>query len=85
VGGEVVVKFRMLGPLELDTGGEVRVLPAGAERAVLAILLLNAGRVVPAERLVDALWGEDPPANATNALQGRVSRLRRELAEAGLP
>jgi predicted ATPase/DNA-binding SARP family transcriptional activator len=41
--------------------------------------------VVPASTLVDALWGEDLPANAANALQGRVSRLRKVLADAGLP
>jgi len=79
------VEFRILGPLELVVDGEVRTLPAGAERAVLELLLLNAGRVVPASTLVDALWGEDLPANATNALQGRISRLRRVLADAGLP
>jgi predicted ATPase/DNA-binding SARP family transcriptional activator len=79
------VEFRILGPLELFVEGEVRTLPAGAERAVLELLLLNAGRVVPASTLVDALWGEDLPANAANALQGRISRLRKVLADAGLP
>jgi len=80
-----VVEFRILGPLELVVDGGIRTLPAGAERAVLELLLLNAGRVVPASTLVDALWGEDLPVNAANALQGRVSRLRRVLADAGLP
>jgi DNA-binding SARP family transcriptional activator len=79
------VEFRILGPLELIVDGRVRTLPAGAERAVLELLLLNAGRVVPASTLVDALWGEDLPANAANALQGRISRLRKVLADAGLP
>jgi DNA-binding SARP family transcriptional activator len=79
------MEFRILGPLELVVEGEIRTLPAGAERAVLELLLLNAGRVVPASTLVDALWGEDLPANAANALQGRISRLRRVLADAGLP
>jgi predicted ATPase/DNA-binding SARP family transcriptional activator len=65
--------------------GAAHPLPTGAEGAVLELLLLNAGRVVPATALVDALWGEDLPANATNALQGRVSRLRRALVDAGLP
>jgi predicted ATPase/DNA-binding SARP family transcriptional activator len=79
------MEFRVLGPLELVADGAVRTLPAGAERAVLELLLLNAGRVVPAAALVDALWGDDLPANATNALQGRISRLRRALAGAGVP
>lgn len=79
------MEFRILGPLEIVVEGPVRTLPAGGERAVLELLLLNAGRVVPASTLVDALWGEDLPANATNALQGRISRLRKVLADAGLP
>jgi predicted ATPase/DNA-binding SARP family transcriptional activator len=79
------VEFRILGPLEIVVEGTVRTLPAGGERAVLELLLLNAGRVVPATTLMDALWGEDLPANATNALQGRISRLRKVLADADLP
>jgi predicted ATPase/DNA-binding SARP family transcriptional activator/tetratricopeptide (TPR) repeat protein len=79
------VEFRILGPLDLIVDGRVRSLPAGGERAVLELLLLNAGRVVPASTLVDALWGDDLPGNATNALQGRISRLRKVLADAGLP
>ncbi|HEU4347295.1 MAG TPA: BTAD domain-containing putative transcriptional regulator, partial [Actinoplanes sp.] len=79
------MEFRILGPLEIVVDGTVRTLPAGGERAVLELLLLNTGRVVPASALVDALWGEHLPANAGNALQGRISRLRRALADAGLP
>src|SRR4029453_18863086 len=51
----------------------------------LQLLELNPGRIVPASTLVDALWGEELPANATNALQGRISRLRKALSDAGLP
>jgi DNA-binding SARP family transcriptional activator len=80
-----VVEFRILGPLELVVDGGIRTLPAGAERAVLELLLLNAGRVVPASTLVDAHWGEYLPVNAATALKGRDSRLRRVLADAGLP
>src|SRR5262245_31227894 len=78
------VEFRVLGPLEVVVDGEVRGLSAGAERALLELLLLNAGRVIPVSSLVDALWGDDLPANAANALQGRISRLRRALVAAGL-
>jgi predicted ATPase/DNA-binding SARP family transcriptional activator len=53
------------------------------ERALLADLLVNAGRVVSADRLVEDLWGEDPPGNPANTLQGRVSALRRALGRAG--
>jgi predicted ATPase/DNA-binding SARP family transcriptional activator len=79
------VELRILGPLELVVDGTVRTLPAGGEQAVLQLLALNAGRIVPASTLVDALWGEELPANASNALQGRVSRLRKALGDAGLP
>jgi DNA-binding SARP family transcriptional activator/basic membrane lipoprotein Med (substrate-binding protein (PBP1-ABC) superfamily) len=50
------------------------------QRAVLAALLLRAGNVVPDERLVDAVWGENPPASAAHTLEAYVSRLRRVLA-----
>jgi predicted ATPase/DNA-binding SARP family transcriptional activator len=79
------MEFRILGPLELVVEGKVRPLRAGGEGAVLELLLLNAGRVVAAGTLVDALWGEGLPANAANALQGRISRLRKALGDAGLP
>jgi predicted ATPase/DNA-binding SARP family transcriptional activator len=78
------VDFRILGPLEVVVDGAVRTLRDGAGRAVLELLLLNAGRVVPASTLVDALWGEDLPTDAGNALQGRISRLRRALVDAGI-
>ncbi|WP_084549680.1 BTAD domain-containing putative transcriptional regulator [Actinomadura rifamycini] len=53
-------------------------------RALLAMLALDAGRVVPAERLIDGLYGADPPRGAANALQSQVSRLRRGLGDAAL-
>ncbi|RZS41185.1 putative ATPase [Herbihabitans rhizosphaerae] len=52
-------------------------------RALLARLALDAGSVVPATALIDGLWGEEPPSDATNALQSLVSRLRRALKAAG--
>src|SRR4029079_10699442 len=55
------------------------------ERTLLALLLLDAGRVVPVERLIDSLWGEALPADPVHALHGRVSRLRHELRRVGLP
>lgn len=53
-------------------------------RVLLAVLALEPGRVVPASRLVDAIWDDDPPANAHNALQALVSRLRRALPPDGV-
>lgn len=75
----------MLGAFEVVHEGETRALAAGSELAVLALLVLNAGRVVPADALIDAAWGDRPPANPANALQIRVSKLRRALRAAGLP
>src|SRR5215207_2015980 len=65
--------------------GEPRSLSSPGEKAVLALLLLAAGRVLTRETLVDALWREDPPANPANALQGRISRLRHALEGIGVP
>jgi predicted ATPase/DNA-binding SARP family transcriptional activator len=79
------VEVRLLGPLEVVVDGEVHRLPGAGERGLLALLALQAGRVAPADRLVDALWGEELPANPANALQLRVSKLRRALAAMGGP
>jgi predicted ATPase/DNA-binding SARP family transcriptional activator len=77
------VEFRILGPLRVvDAGREVSV-PGPKVRALLALLLVRAGAVVPAERLADELWGEALPADAANALQSLVSKLRRSLGETG--
>jgi predicted ATPase/DNA-binding SARP family transcriptional activator len=78
------MEIRVLGTVEIDVDGRVHPLPAAAERELLALLALSAGRVLAVPALVDALWGEDLPANPGNALQGRVSKLRRALAAAGV-
>ena len=79
------MQFRLLGPLQMVVDGETRSLSSPGEKAVLALLLLAAGRVLTREMLVDALWGDDPPANPANALQGRISRLRHALEGIGVP
>jgi DNA-binding SARP family transcriptional activator len=72
-------QFRILGPLEVsDETGHVA-LGGPKQRAVLAILVLEAGRVVPTDRLIDLLWGEEAPRTATASLQNAVGRLRRAL------
>jgi DNA-binding SARP family transcriptional activator/basic membrane lipoprotein Med (substrate-binding protein (PBP1-ABC) superfamily) len=70
------LEFRVLGPLDVRLAGESLVLGGGKQRAVLAILLLRAGEVVPVERLVDEVWGTDPPPSAAHTLESYVSRLR---------
>ncbi|WP_138735349.1 ATP-binding protein [Modestobacter excelsi] len=77
--------IRVLGPVEVVVDGRARSLPGAAERELLALLALSAGRVVAVPALVDGLWAEALPANPGNALQVRVSKLRRALAAAGAP
>ncbi|ROO84608.1 putative ATPase [Actinocorallia herbida] len=74
------MRFGILGVVEArDGAGHIVALGGPGVRALLGVLLLEAGRVVPAEALIDALYGEEPPESAANALQARVSRLRRAL------
>jgi YVTN family beta-propeller protein len=75
--------FRLLGPLEAERGGITLELGPRKQRAVLALLLLEANRVVPTERLIDALWGDAPPETARSALQVYVAGLRKALGEDG--
>jgi predicted ATPase/DNA-binding SARP family transcriptional activator len=73
----------MLGPLEVRTGsGEVLEVGGARLRALLIMLALRPGRLVPAGELIDELWADAAPAGAANALQALVSRLRRALPEA---
>ncbi|MGB3441948.1 MAG: BTAD domain-containing putative transcriptional regulator [Actinophytocola sp.] len=77
------MRFGLLGPLAVWTDhGEPVTVPGRKVRALLANLLVNAGRPVSADRLVDDLWGEAAPADPTAALHVRVSQLRRALANA---
>ncbi|MFF5232858.1 BTAD domain-containing putative transcriptional regulator [Dactylosporangium sp. NPDC000521] len=73
------MEFRILGPLEVVAAGRAVPLGGPKPRAVLATLLLDADQVVSVDRLIDGVWGEDPPPSATNALQTYLSRLRRVL------
>src|SRR5262245_29767358 len=71
--------FRILGPLEVSDVSGPLLLGGQKQRAVLALLLLEPGRVVSTDRLVDALWGERPPRTAGTSLQNFISQLRRVL------
>src|SRR3954447_13928569 len=79
------MRIGLLGELEVldDQGNDVPV--AGAKlRALLAVLALHVGRVVSADHLIEALWGEDPPAGVRTGVQGLVSKLRRALGRTDL-
>ncbi|HEX4063907.1 MAG TPA: BTAD domain-containing putative transcriptional regulator [Streptosporangiaceae bacterium] len=74
-------EFNLLGPLEVRCGGHLLPLAAGRQRALLAALLLNLGRVVPADKLIEVLWGDGPPPSARASLHNYVKRLRKALAD----
>jgi DNA-binding SARP family transcriptional activator/transcriptional regulator with XRE-family HTH domain len=81
------VWLQVLGPLAAWRDGALVELGAPKQRAVLGLLALRANAVVHRDALIDAVWGEDPPATAVNLVQSYASRLRRVLdpsGEAGL-
>jgi DNA-binding SARP family transcriptional activator len=71
------MEFRILGPLEVLKDGVPLHLSAPREQAVLAVLMLEANRVVPISRLIEAIWDGVPPETARNQVQMCVSTLRR--------
>ncbi|MFE1308057.1 BTAD domain-containing putative transcriptional regulator [Streptomyces sp. NPDC058755] len=74
------VRYRLLGPTQALRPDGTPVPVGGARlRALLSVLALRAGRTVPTDLLVDEVWGAEPPADATGALQALVGRLRRAL------
>jgi predicted ATPase/DNA-binding SARP family transcriptional activator len=79
------VRYRLLGPMEVCVDGAPVQLPGTAERALLVQLILSPGRTIPATMLVDRLWSESTlPVDPMNALQTRVSKLRRALKASGV-
>src|SRR5919198_3375927 len=77
-------EFGLLGPLTVHREGVELQLGGPKQRALLAILLLEANHAVSADRLIDALWGDRPPDTAKNTLQVYVSQLRKLLPEGSL-
>ncbi|MGW4097418.1 BTAD domain-containing putative transcriptional regulator [Mycobacterium sp. NPDC004974] len=73
--------FRLLGPLQVVHAGATVDVGGPKQRTVLALLLLAHGRVVSVDRLIDAVWGDDPPASANASLQVYISNLRRALRD----
>jgi DNA-binding SARP family transcriptional activator len=74
-----VLEFRILGPLEVVRDGQAVPLTGQKQRALLAALLVRAREVVSTDRLIDDVWGEDPPRTASTSLQNFVSQLRKAL------
>ena len=76
-------RIELLGPVEAWVDGRPVALGGPRPRALFAVLALMGGHVVATDRLIDELWGEEPPTRARDSLQMHISRLRKGLAEAG--
>lgn len=75
------MRFRVLGPLEVETDRGWQSIGAPKWRSLLAMLLLNAGQTVSVDALTDAVWGDEPPAKAANLVSIYVLRLRRLIGD----
>jgi DNA-binding SARP family transcriptional activator len=75
------IRFRILGPLEIRAGEDWRGIGAPKWRSVLAVLLIKAGQIVPADELINEVWGGEPPAKASNLISIYVLRLRRLIGD----
>ena len=80
-----MIDFNVLGPVQVSLGDDEIVVMTPKRRALLALLVLNHGRLVPTDVLIDELWGDSPPANAASSLQAHVSHLRRALGDGAPP
>ena len=76
------MRFSILGPLRVDDDGKELAITAGRDRTVLAMLLLHPDRIVSVDRLIDAVWGEDPPATARGQLITVLAQAGRRVAVA---
>ena len=73
------MEFRILGPLEVVDDGRPVPLDRRRLRALLAFLLLHANEPLSSDRLIDEVWGPDPPKTAGASLQNYISRLRKAI------
>ena len=73
--------FRILGPLDVRDGDQAVELAGGRQRALLALLIVNANETVSTDRIVEELWGEQSPQTAPKVIQNHVSQLRRGLGD----
>jgi DNA-binding SARP family transcriptional activator/tetratricopeptide (TPR) repeat protein len=76
------MEFRLFGEVRLRAAGQLLDVGTPRQQAVLAALLVDAGRPVPIETLIDRVWGEDPPVEVRNVLYSHLSRIRRLLERA---
>ncbi|HEX9094647.1 MAG TPA: BTAD domain-containing putative transcriptional regulator [Candidatus Dormibacteraeota bacterium] len=79
------MKFKVLGPMEVRRGDQALSLGGAKQRALLAILLIEANHVVGLERLAELLWRDEPPPTSDHIIEVYVSQLRRALEPAGAP
>jgi DNA-binding SARP family transcriptional activator/tetratricopeptide (TPR) repeat protein len=79
------MRFEVLGPIRAWHGSAEIAITARREQILLAMLLLRAGRYVPVDPLIEAMWVHSAPRDAATQIHGTVYRLRRRLAAAGLP
>src|SRR5260370_31647372 len=79
------MKFRVLGPLEVTRGDQALALGGAKQRALLAILLLEANHVVGLERLAELLWRDEAPPTSDHIIEVYISQLRRALEPGGAP
>ncbi len=77
------IRYGILGPLEVTSDGMPVPHGSGKQRALLALLILHAGEIVPTERLIEDIWGEGPPRTAAHSIQIYVSELRKALQPSG--
>jgi DNA-binding SARP family transcriptional activator len=80
-----MMRFRLLGPLEVLVDDDWRAIGAPKWRSVLAALLIHPGQIVSADTLISEVWGDDPPARAGNLISIYVLRLRRLMGDAAHP
>src|SRR3954452_12800955 len=79
-----MLRYQVLGPLEVVVDGEAVELGGQRQRSLLALLLLKANQVVATDALIHALWGDQPPRTYATSLQNGISQLRKALGPAVL-